>query len=75
MELRTLNYFISKKVMGDRGKVVIVKIGVDSGLVHMYGIRHTSTSISKHTNVGVYGLLLMKICFRVGVPGGGEHCL
>ena len=61
--------------MGDRGKLVIVKNGEDSGLVQMYGIRHTSTIISKHTDVGVFVLLLMKSSFQPCVPGGGEHRL
>ena len=61
--------------MGDRGKVIIVKNGVDSGPVHMYGIRQMSTSISKHTDVGVFIVLLLKGCFQPGVPGGGEHHL
>ena len=61
--------------MGDRGKVIIVKNGVDSGPVHMYGIRQMSTSISKHTGVWIFVLLLLKSCFRPSVPGGGEHRL
>ena len=60
VELRTLNSLIRRKFMGDKGKVIIVKNGVDSRPVEMYGIRHMSTSISKHTGFGVFIFFLSK---------------
>ena len=61
--------------MGERGEIVIVKNGVNPGLVQVQGIKHTSTSISEHTGVRAFVLLLLKSYFRPGVPGGGGHYL
>ena len=68
VKLRTSNFLISRLIMGDKRKVVIVKNDIDSGPVQMSSIRHTSTGISKHADVGVFVLFLLNICFRPSVP-------
>ena len=63
VELRTTNIEISRLVMGNKGKVLIMKDRVNYRSVQIKGIRYAPTSVSKNIDIGVFVLFLLKRYF------------